>query len=212
MRFAVLVSGRGSNLQALLDAEARGELAPAEIALVLSNQQDAPALERARGAGKTTLVLDHRGFASREEFDQAMLDRLAEHRVEAVVLAGFMRILSSRFIDAFPRRIINTHPSLLPAFPGLHAARQAILHGVKVSGCTVHFVDSGVDTGPIIAQACVPVLDSDSDASLHERIKAREHELLPRAVALLARGGLWFQGRAVRSREARPQGASNHAD
>jgi phosphoribosylglycinamide formyltransferase-1 len=214
MRVAVLVSGRGSNLQALLDAEARGELAPAEIALVLSNQPNAAALERARGAGKTTLVLDHRDFAGREEFDQAMLERLAEHRVDAVVLAGFMRILSSRFIDAFPRRIINTHPSLLPAFPGLHAARQAIAHGVKVTGCTIHFVDGGVDTGPIIAQACVPVLDSDSDdaAALHERIRAREHELLPRAVAELARGELWFQGRAVRSREARLEGASNHAD
>jgi phosphoribosylglycinamide formyltransferase 1 len=212
MRFAVLVSGRGSNLQALLDAEARGDLAPAEIALVLSNQQSAPALERARGAGKTTLVLDHRGFAGREEFDQAMLEKLAEHRVQAVVLAGFMRILSSRFIDAFPCRIINTHPALLPAFPGLHAVEQAIAHGVKVAGCTVHFVDSGVDTGPIIAQACVPVLASDDAASLHERIKANEHDLLPRVVSLLAQGRLSVQGRVVHSQDARLEGASNHAD
>lgn len=211
MRFAVLVSGRGSNLQALLDAAARGELAPAEIALVLSNQPDAPALERARHAGAPAIALDHRGFASREDFDQAMLDRLAEHRIEAVVLAGFMRVLSARFIAAYPRRIINTHPSLLPAFPGLRAVEQALAHGVKVAGCTVHFVDGGVDTGPIIAQACVPVLDSDDAASLHQRIQAREHELLPRAARLVARGALHCHGRAVRCHEP-AQGAKSHAD
>lgn len=204
MRIAVLVSGAGSNLQALLAAEARGELAPAEVVLVLSNRPDALALERARAAGKTTVVTDHRGFAGREPFDEAMLAALAEHRIQAVVLAGFMRILSKRFVDAFPLRIINTHPALLPAFPGLRATAQAIEHGAKVSGCTVHFVEHGVDTGPIIAQACVPVLDHDDEHTLHERIKVKEHELLPVAVKRLAAGELVCEGRTVRSRSTAP--------
>lgn len=206
-------------MQALLDAEARGQLAPADLAVVLSNRDDAFALERARRAGKATCVIDHRGYGEREQFDQAMLTELGAHGVEAVVLAGFMRILSRRFIDAYPRRIINTHPSLLPAFPGLRAPAQAIEHGVKVAGCTVHFVEYGVDTGPIIAQACVPVLDDDDEASLHQRIQAEEHALLPRAVQHLAQGALACRGRTVRYRPASPpgtgqgaQGANDHAD
>jgi phosphoribosylglycinamide formyltransferase-1 len=207
-RLVVLASGSGTNLQALLDAPDLG----GDVVGVVSDRPGARALERAaaRGAQTATVPLD----GDRVAWEATLTNRVAALRPDLVVLAGFMRILSSRFIDAFPRRIINTHPALLPAFPGLHAVEQALLHGVKVAGCTVHFVDGGVDTGPIIAQACVPVLDSDSDdaASLHERIKAKEHELLPRAVALLAQGRLSVQGRAVRSREARPEGASNHAD
>lgn len=198
MRFAVLVSGRGSNLQALLAAEQSGELAPAEIAVVLSNQPGAGAVDLARAAGKPAITIDHRAFAGREPFEEAMLAELARHRIDAVVLAGFMRILTGRFIDAFPDRIINTHPALLPAFPGVDAPAQAIEHGVKLAGCTVHFVERGVDTGPIIAQACVEVRDDDDAARLHERIKAVEHALLPQAVKLLAAGRLVREGRRVR--------------
>ena len=197
MRFAVLVSGQGSNLQALLDAETRGAMAPAEIAVVLSNRPKAPAIERARQAGKPVEIVDHKKYDGRKNFEEAMLAALRPHRVEAVVLAGFMRILGERFVSAFPNRIINTHPSLLPAFPGLHAPKQALEHGVKISGCTVHFVDFGVDTGPIIAQAAVEVLDSDQPESLHERIKAKEHQLLPEVARLMAAGRLQCNDRRV---------------
>ncbi|MCG8419561.1 MAG: phosphoribosylglycinamide formyltransferase [Proteobacteria bacterium] len=197
MRFAVLVSGHGSNLFALLEAEARGALAPAEIAVVLSNRPDAPALDRAQKFAKPTVIVDHRDYAGRDDFEAAMLAALDPYRVEAVVLAGFMRILETRFVSAFPNRIINTHPALLPSFPGLDAPAQAIEYGVKQSGCSVHFVDLGVDTGPIIAQVAVPVLDDDDAGSLHERIKAREHELLPEVVQLLAAGRLQCVGRRV---------------
>lgn len=209
MRFAVLASGSGTNLQALLDAEEEGLLAPAEVVLVLCNRPGAMALERARAAGKPALCVDHRQFEGRVAFEDAMLAALAEHRVEAVVLAGFMRVLTERFIGAYPRRILNTHPSLLPAFPGLDAPRQALEHGVKVAGCTVHLVDHGVDTGPIIAQACVPVLDGDDAATLHRRIQTKEHELLPRAARMLAAGELSCKGRRVRRVTDR---ASIHAD
>ena len=180
MRFAVLVSGSGTNLQALLDAEGRGALAPATIAVVVSNRPGVLALQRAAAAGKPAVCVDHRAYGSREAFEDELLAVLRAHAVEAVVLAGFMRILTPRFVGAFPQRILNTHPSLLPAFPGAHAVPEALAYGVKVTGCTVHFVDAGVDTGPIIAQACVPVLDGDDDARLHERIRAQEHALLPR--------------------------------
>lgn len=209
MRFAVLVSGNGSNLQALLDAEAAGTLAPAEIAVVLSNRPGAYALERARAAGKPVLCVDHRDHGDRHAFEEAMLAALADHRVEAVVLAGFMRVLTARFINAFPRRILNTHPSLLPAFPGIDAAHQALAHGVKMTGCTVHLVDHGVDTGPIVAQACVPVLDDDDAATLQRRIQAEEHALLPQATRMLAAGLLLCEGRRVRRLIDR---ASTHAD
>jgi len=197
MRIAVLVSGSGTNLQALLDAAARGELAPAEIVCVISNRPGVRALERAAAAGVPALVVDHKQFPGREPFERALLASLAEHRVEAVVLAGFMRLLTSGFLDRFPDRVINIHPSLLPAFPGVDAQRQAFEHGVKVTGATVHFVDAGLDAGPIILQAAVPVLDGDDVETLRARILEREHELLPRALALLAAGRLTRDGRRV---------------
>ena len=197
MRIAVLVSGSGTNLQALLDAAARGELAPAEIVCVISNRPGVRALERAAAAGVPALVVDHKQFPGREPFERALLAALAEHRVEAVVLAGLMRLLTSGFLDRFPDRVINIHPSLLPAFPGVDAQRQAFEHGVKVTGATVHFVDAGLDAGPIILQAAVPVLDGDDVETLRARILEREHELLPRALALLAAGRLTRDGRRV---------------
>jgi phosphoribosylglycinamide formyltransferase-1 len=194
MKIGVLVSGRGTNLQALLDAE----LAPAEIAVVISNRPGAAALDRARAASVTAITIDHKAFANRDAFEQALLSSLAAHEVELVVLAGFMRILGPRFIAAFPSRIVNTHPALLPAFPGVDAPAQAIAYGVTISGVTVHFVDDGVDTGPIIAQRAVPVLAGDDAASLHARIQLEEHRLLPRVVQALAAGRITCEGRRVR--------------
>ena len=199
MRFAVLVSGQGTNLQALLDAEAAGDLTPAEIVVVASNKPHAYGLERATAVGKPTLAVDHKQYETRQDFETALLRGLSEFRVDAIVLAGFMRILTESFLSEFPGRIINTHPSLLPAFPGTHAARQALEHGAKVSGCTVHFVDSGVDTGPIILQASVPVLDNDNEATLQQRIQREEHRLLPTATRLLALGRLSRDGRRIRT-------------
>jgi phosphoribosylglycinamide formyltransferase-1 len=198
MRFAVLVSGQGTNLQALLDAAGRGELAPAEVALVLSNKPDVPALARAAAAGVATAVVDHRGYPDRRGFEDAMLAELGAAGIEAIVLAGFMRILTEHFVAAFPQRILNTHPALCPAFPGVNAPQQALDYGVKVTGCTVHLVDTGVDTGPIVAQAAVPVLDDDDASSLHDRIRVHEHRLLPEATRLLAAGRLAVEGRRVR--------------
>lgn len=198
MNIAVLVSGRGTNLAALIDAQARGELAPGVIALVLSNRPAAAALDIARAAGIATAIVDHKAFPDRGAFEDAMLAELRRAEIEAVVLAGFMRVLTERFVSAFPHRILNTHPALCPAFPGVSAPRQALDYGVKVTGCTVHLVDTGVDTGPIVAQAAVPVLDDDDDASLHHRIQAEEHALLPRATQLLCAGRLEVHGRRVR--------------
>jgi phosphoribosylglycinamide formyltransferase-1 len=199
MRFGVLVSGAGTNLQALLDAQARGELAPAEIAVVVSNRREAAALARAAAAGVATEVVEHAGLP-RTAFERRLLDALAHHAVDAVVLAGFMRVLTAQFVDRFPLRIINTHPSLLPAFPGADAPAQAIAHGVKLSGVTVHFVDASVDGGPIIAQVAVPVADGDDARTLHARIQREEHRLLPIVVQRLAAGQLSCQGRIVRGR------------
>ena len=202
MRFAVLVSGTGTNLQALLDAEANGALAPAEIACVVSNRPSVGALARARAAGKPALTVDHKLFPAREPFEDALLGVLAEHAVEAVVLAGFMRILTPRFIDRFADRILNIHPSLLPSFPGVDAQREAFEHGVKLTGATVHFVDAGLDGGAIVLQAAVPVADDDTVESLRAKILEREHEILPRAVALLAAGRIERDGRRVRLKPA----------
>jgi phosphoribosylglycinamide formyltransferase-1 len=202
MRFGVLISGTGTNLQALLDAEAAGRLRPAEIACVIANRPGAGGLGRARAAGKPAITVDHTLHAGREPFEDALLAALAEHGVEAVVLAGFMRLLTPRFLDRFPDRILNIHPSLLPAFPGVDAQRQAFEHGVKVTGATVHFVDAGLDAGAIVAQAPVPVRDDDTIDALRARILEREHELLPRAVALLAAGRLRRDGRRVLVRGA----------
>ncbi len=198
MRFAVLVSGQGSNLQALLDAQRRGALAPAEVALVVSNRPGVPALARAAAAGVRTVLVDHMLHSNRRSFEDALLAELRAAEIQGVVLAGFMRILTEHFVAAFPLRILNTHPALCPSFPGVNAARQALDYGVTVTGCTVHLVDTGVDTGPIVFQAAVPVEEDDDEARLHERIRAHEHRLLPEATRLLAAGRLRVEGRRVR--------------
>ncbi len=200
MKLGVLVSGRGTNLQALIAAEATGSLAPGQLTVVISNNADAPALARATAAGIPGEIIDHRG-RSREDFEEVLLAVLATHEVEAVVLAGFMRVLTSRFIDRFPLRILNTHPSLLPAFPGKDAVGQALAHGVKLTGVTIHFVDTSLDGGPIIEQAAVPIFDGDDAHMLQERIQHIEHRLLPGVVQRLAAGQLSCQGRTVRRAE-----------
>jgi phosphoribosylglycinamide formyltransferase-1 len=193
----VLASGGGTNLQALMGAAARGELGPARIAAVGVNVPGCGALERARQAGLPTFVVDHKAFPSREGFDAALVEALRKHGVELVVLAGFMRLLTPVFLNAFPHRVVNIHPALLPMFPGTHAQKQAFDYGVKISGCTVHFVDAGTDTGPIIAQAVVPVLETDDEESLRARILAEEHRLFPAAVRAVAEGRVTVEGRRV---------------
>jgi len=190
----VLISGRGSNLQAILDAIDEG-LLDAYVGIVVSNKNDAPGLERARKAGATTVVLSHEDYDSREAFDEAVLGRLSEHDVEVVCLAGFMRILSPVLVRAFPNRILNIHPSLLPAFVGLHAQKQALEHGVKVSGCTVHLVDEELDHGPILLQQTVPVLEDDTEETLSARILEQEHKLYTEAIRLVLDGKVRVDGR-----------------
>lgn len=193
----VLISGRGSNLQALVDASRRGELGPGAIVVVFSNVEDAPGLERARRAGIPVAFRDHRG-RSREDFDAEVAAILRAHHVELVCLAGYMRLLSGAFVRAFPGRILNVHPALLPSFPGLHAQRQALEHGVKVSGATVHLVDERLDAGPILAQAAVPVLAGDSEETLSARILEAEHRIYPRAVRAMLEGRVKISaGRAI---------------
>jgi phosphoribosylglycinamide formyltransferase-1 len=194
-RIGVLVSGRGSNLQALLDAARRGELG-GELAVVVSNVEGALGLERARKAGIPAVFRDHRG-KKREAFDAEIVDILRAHHVDLVCLAGFMRLLSPVFVRAFPGRIVNIHPALLPAFPGLDAQRQAWEYGVKVSGATVHLVDEGLDSGPIVAQEPVKVLSGDTPESLAARILEAEHRLYPRAVRHLLEGRCRVEGRRV---------------
>lgn len=196
-RLGVLVSGSGSNLQALLDASARDDY-PAEVACVVSNVPTAFALERARKAGVPAVVVDHKAYASKAEFEKALLDALRTAGVEWVCLAGFMRLLSAEFLGHFAGRVLNIHPSLLPSFPGLHAQRQALERGVKIAGCTVHFVDAGTDTGPIIAQAAVPVLPGDDEKSLSARILTEEHRLYPLAVRLAVTGKVAQEGTRTR--------------
>jgi phosphoribosylglycinamide formyltransferase-1 len=202
LRLGVLASGNGSNLQAIIDRCREGEL-PAEVVLVLSNKSQAGALTRARKAGIATLVIDHRDHPERAAFDQAMVAALRNAEVDLVVLAGFMRILTPVFLEAFPQRIMNIHPALLPAFPGIKAQRKALEYGVKIAGCTVHFVDPGVDSGPIIIQAAVPVLDDDDETTLSRRILEQEHRIYPEAIQLYAEGRLHIEGRHVRI--SRPQ-------
>ena len=197
MNVGVLVSGGGTNLQALLDAEERGDLDPATITVVISNRPEAPALLRAAEAGKAGHVVDHKAFADRAAFETRLLEVLDEHRVEIVVLAGFMRVLTTHFLDRYPLRVINTHPSLLPAFPGIDAPTQAIEHGVKVSGATIHFVDGSLDGGPIIAQVPIAVFPGDDPLTLHQRIQAEEHRILPDVVRRLAAGLYSCKGRHV---------------
>jgi len=189
----VLISGRGSNLQALIDASRRGELG-GEIAVVFSNVESAAGLERARRAGIPVAFRDHRGRA-REDFDAEVVGILRGHGVELVCLAGYLRLLSPAFVRAFPGRILNIHPALLPSFPGLHAQRQALEHGVKLSGATVHLVTEELDAGPILAQEAVPVREGDSEESLSARILEAEHRLYPRAVRAMLGGRVRLFGR-----------------
>ncbi|TWJ19907.1 phosphoribosylglycinamide formyltransferase [Geobacter argillaceus] len=196
VNIGVLVSGSGTNLQALIDAHESGKL-PAHIACVISNRADAFALERAKKHGIPAIHLDHRSFSGRNEYDAALVNILHEHGVDLVVLAGFMRIVTPVLLNAFPNAVMNIHPALLPAFPGLHAQQQALEYGVKVAGCTVHFVDAGTDTGPIIVQATVPVLEGDSMESLSHRIQIEEHRIYPEAVRLFTEGRLRVEGRRV---------------
>jgi phosphoribosylglycinamide formyltransferase-1 len=195
-RLGVLISGRGSNLQAIIDAIADRRL-DATIAVVISNQENAGGLDRARRAGIETLTLSHRGWPSREDYDRALVAELRARDVRLVCLAGFMRLFSSVMLDAFPNAILNIHPSLLPAFPGLHPQQQALDHGVKVSGVTVHLVTADLDAGPIVIQRTVPVLEGDTADSLAARILVEEHKAYPEAVATILAGGWRIEGRRV---------------
>jgi phosphoribosylglycinamide formyltransferase-1 len=183
-RVGVLISGRGSNLQALIDAVADGRL-NASLAVVISNREDAQGLDRARRAGIETICVSHRGWRSRDEFDRALATELQRRKIDVVCLAGFMRVLGAPMIEAFPNRILNIHPSLLPSFPGVDAQRQALEHGVKVAGVTVHLVTSELDGGPIVLQKTVPVLDTDTEDTLSARILAEEHRAYPEALKIL---------------------------
>jgi phosphoribosylglycinamide formyltransferase 1 len=193
-RLGVLISGRGSNLQALIDAIASGRL-DASIAIVISNRKDASGLERARAAGIEAMVLSHRDFGSRDDYDRALARALRGRGVGLVCLAGFMRLVGTELIEAFPSRILNIHPSLLPAFPGLDAQKQAIEHGVRVSGVTVHLVTAELDGGPIVIQHAVPVMPGDTAESLAGRILEEEHRAYPKAVQMILDGGWRLEGR-----------------
>ena len=196
LRLGILASGGGTNLQAIIDRIQDGTL-NAEIVLVLSNKPTAGALQRGKQAGIPTLCIDQRNYKDRLDFDRSMVSALTEANVELVVLAGFMRLISDEFLDAFPNRIMNIHPALLPAFAGLNAQQQALEHGARITGCTVHFVDAGVDTGPIVIQAAVPVLQDDTLETLSARILRQEHRIYPEAIRLFAEGRLRFKERRV---------------
>jgi phosphoribosylglycinamide formyltransferase-1 len=192
----VLISGRGSNLQAIIDAIGDGRL-DARLAVVISNRADALGLERARLAGVETIVRDHKGWPSREAYEAVLVEDLRARHVHLVCLAGFMRMLGATFVNAFPNRILNIHPALLPSFPGLHAQRQAIEHGVRFSGATVHIVDTNLDAGPIVMQAVVPVFDDDTEDSLSARILAEEHRIYPDAIGHMLDGRWRIEGRRL---------------
>lgn len=201
MRVAVLASGSGSNFQALVDAiNVAGSAARVE--LLVCNVPGVKVIERAQKAGIEAVVIDHKTFASREDFDRAIAAALNERKIELVALAGYMRLVTPAFLSAFPGRVINIHPALLPSFPGMHAVRQAVEKGVRVTGVTVHFVDEGTDTGPIIAQSVVPVLANDDETSLAIRVHAEEHKLYPRVVQAIARGQVTLEGRRVTVQES----------
>jgi phosphoribosylglycinamide formyltransferase-1 len=193
-RLGVLISGRGSNLQALIAAIERGEL-DARVVVVISNRADAGGLDLARAAGIEALAISHRDFATRDDFDARLAQELRDRQVGLVCLAGFMRLVGARLLDAFPKAVLNIHPSLLPAFPGVDAQQQALRHGVKVTGATVHLVTGELDAGPIIVQSAVPVLESDTVASLSARILVEEHRLYPEAVRRVLDGGWRIDGR-----------------
>lgn len=196
LKLGVLASGRGSNLQAIMDAATAGKI-NAAVAVVISDREDAFALERARTAGIPAVHVDPRRFPRREEYEKAILALLKEHGVALVCLAGYMKLVGKTLLEAYPNRIMNIHPALLPAFPGLHGQEQAWEYGVKYSGCTVHFVDEGLDTGPIILQAVVPVYEDDTADTLAARILEQEHRIYPEAVGFFAEGRLKVDGRKV---------------
>jgi phosphoribosylglycinamide formyltransferase-1 len=196
LKLGVLVSGSGSNLQAIIDRIEAGAL-NAEISVTISNKPDAYALVRCEKHGIPAIVVRHQDFRTRDDFDLRMIEILQSHTVELVVMAGFMRVLTPVFLKAFPMRIMNIHPALLPAFPGTHVQQQAIDYGVKFSGCTVHFADEGVDTGPVIIQAIVPVLPQDTADTLAARILREEHRIYPQAIQFYAEGRLLVSGRNV---------------
>jgi len=196
-RIGILISGRGSNMVSIVEAAERGRI-PAVVAVVISNEPEAAGIEKAAAHGIETLILDHREAASREDHDQRLLAALDERRVDLVCLAGYMRLLTPEFLKSYSRRILNIHPSLLPAFPGLDVQRKALEYGVRFSGVTVHFVDAGVDTGPIILQAVVPVEPDDTPADLADRILKEEHRIYPEAIRLFFEGRLKLEGRRVR--------------
>lgn len=189
VRVGVLASGSGTNLQAILDACAERRC-PARVVGVVCNVPGAGALARAERAGVPSLCLPHKGFPSRQAYDEVVLEELLRREVEVVALAGFMRLLSPVLLRAFPARVLNIHPALLPSFPGLHAVRQALQAGARVTGCTVHLVDEGLDSGPIVLQAAVPVLDGDTEEALQARVQRQEHRAYPKAIELLARGAV----------------------
>ena len=195
-RIGVLLSGRGSNFEALAESVAAGRIPNAEIAVVVSNREGAPGIERARARGIPALVIPSKGL-EREAYDKLVAAALEEKRVDLVCLAGYMRLLSAYFVAAFPNRILNIHPSLLPAFPGLEAQRQALEHGAKFSGCTVHFVDENLDAGPIVLQAVVPIKDADTPETLAERILREEHRIYSEAVRIVLEGRYRIEGRRV---------------
>jgi phosphoribosylglycinamide formyltransferase 1 len=195
-RIAVLLSGRGSNFEALADSVVAGRIPDVEIAIVVSNREGAPGIERAKARGLATRVLPSKGL-EREAFDRQVVAVLNEYKVDLVCLAGYMRLLSPYFVKAFPNRILNIHPSLLPSFPGLESQRQALEYGVKFAGCTVHFVDENLDAGPIILQAVVPVADSDTEDTLSVKILREEHRIYAEAVRIVLSGKFKIEGRRV---------------
>jgi phosphoribosylglycinamide formyltransferase-1 len=196
-RVAVLASGRGSNFQAVIEAIHREQIPATCVALITDNPK-AFAIKRAEDAGIPVEIIDYSSFPSREMYEQALLDAMQKVNADLFVLAGYMRILSDGIVRSFPGKMMNIHPALLPGFPGLHAQQQALNYGVKVSGCTVHFVDESLDCGPVILQSCVPVLDGDDEDSLAERILSHEHQCLPEAIRLFCEGKLRIDGRIVR--------------
>jgi phosphoribosylglycinamide formyltransferase-1 len=200
LKIGVLASGRGSNFQALIDATEHGALA-ASVELLVVDNPDAYAIERAKKHGISSMCLEPGAYESKDRFYTAIAEKLVQRKVELVVLAGFMRVVQKPLLDAFPMKVINIHPALLPSFPGLHGQSQAVEYGVRISGCTVHFVDEGVDTGPIIIQAAVPVYPDDTEETLSERILKQEHRILPEAVRLFAEGRLEIRGRRVSVRD-----------
>ena len=192
----VLLSGSGSNLQAIINAVEAG-LIPGKVGVVISNKADAYGLVRARNHGIPAEFVDHRSFDSREAFDARLVEILRSYDIRLVCLAGFMRLLTPTFLSAFPKRVLNIHPALLPSFPGMHGARDALDHGVRFSGCTVHFIDEGIDTGPIVAQAVVPVYEDDTLEALAARILKEEHRIYPIAIRLFLEGKLTIAGKKV---------------